>query len=176
MTSLRHRVGFTASDDDGDAQNHVLDDVEQEEVIEDLRQRNDETTARATLVLDVVLPSLRALPSFIPTLEPDPPCPILFTLLALGLHSNLTLLVHPTLALHSTLKALPLPISFSLTYALAAVWPTLSLFLARSWQVTAFSAASFLVVALTHSVLRTLQEGDQALAELETLRYRAPGP
>jgi hypothetical protein len=96
----------------------------------------------------------------------------LFALLALALHANLALLLHPNLLL----RLYPLPLSYSLSYALSAVAPSLSLFLARSWQATAWAALPVLVVALTHSVHSTLQEGDEALAELETLQYRAPGP
>jgi hypothetical protein len=96
----------------------------------------------------------------------------LFALLALALHANLALLLHPNLVL----RLYPLPLSYSLSYALSAVAPSLSLFLARSWQATAWAALPLLAVALTHSVHSTLQEGDEALAELETLQYRAPGP
>jgi hypothetical protein len=55
MTSLRQRVGFQAADDDNDGQRVVLDDVEQDEVISNLRQQNTQTNARALLLLDGVL-------------------------------------------------------------------------------------------------------------------------
>ncbi|KAF7365165.1 hypothetical protein MVEN_00388000 [Mycena venus] len=190
MTSLRQRVGFQAADDDDDGHRVVLDEVEQEEVIEDLRKRNTQTTARALLLLDGVLafsallqtvyllkddkasPLLALFPAFAPEPEPDPPCPALFALLALALHANLALLLHPNLIvrLNPVPRAsapLPLPLSYTLSLALAAVAPSLSLFLARSWQATVWAALPLFVVALTHSVHSTLQEGDEALAELE---------
>ncbi|KAJ6508723.1 hypothetical protein C8R45DRAFT_968465 [Mycena sanguinolenta] len=181
MTSLRQRVGFQA-EDDTDRLHVVLDETEQEAVIENLRQRNTQTTARALLLLDALiafsalLQILNLLALFpVSTTEPDPPCPTLFALLALALHANLALLLHPNLLLrlHPTV---PLPLSYSLSYLLSAVAPSLSVFLARSWQAIAWAALPLLVVGLTHSVHSTLREGDEALAELETLQYRAPGP
>ncbi|KAJ7794135.1 hypothetical protein B0H14DRAFT_3497246 [Mycena olivaceomarginata] len=170
MTSLRQRVGFIAANDDDDDDGHriVLDEVEQEAVIDDLRQRNTETTARALLLLDGVLafsavlqivyllkdskasPLLALFPAS--TAEPDPPCPTLFALLALALHANLALLLHPNLVL----RLYPLPLSYSLSYALSAVAP--------------------LAVAVPRALVAGYREGDEALAELETLQYRAPGP
>ncbi|KAJ7044168.1 hypothetical protein C8F04DRAFT_1071913 [Mycena alexandri] len=188
MTSIRHRVGFQAAgDDDRDGQPVVLDDVEQEEVIEDLRQSNRQTTARALLLLDVVLafsallqlvyllkdsktsPLLALFPTAAP--EPNLPFPTAFALLALALHANLALHLHPTLLSRS-----PLPIPYSLSYPLAAIDPTLNVFLRHSWQAVAWAAVPAAVVGLTHSVHSTLQEGDEALVQLETLKYRAPGP
>ncbi|KAJ6477398.1 hypothetical protein C8R47DRAFT_1140377 [Mycena vitilis] len=187
MTTLRQRAGFPAADDDESSHRVVLDDVEQDELISDLRQQNTQATARALLLLDGVLvfsallqlvyllkdskasPLLALFPAAAP--EPDPPCPTAFTLLGLALHANLALRLHPTPRVPP-----PLPLSYSLSYALAAVAPSLSLFLARSWQATAWAAIPALVVALIHSVHSTLKEGDEALAELETLKYRAPGP
>jgi len=188
---LRKRIGFQAADDETDDHRVVLDEVEQEELIEDLRQHNTKTTARALLLLDGVLvfsallqivyllkdskasPLLAVFPASTP--EPNPPCPTSFAILALALHANLALLLHPELAL-SLHPTIPLPLSYSLSYGLTAVAPSLSLFLARSWQTTAWAALPLLVVGLTHSVHSTLQEGDEALAELQSLRYHAPGP
>lgn len=190
MNTLRQRVPFQAAADDEDDSGVVLDDVEQDELIADLRVRNVQTTARTLLVLDVVLvfsallqvvyllkgskesPLLAVFP-LPPSTAPDPdppiPWPAAFALLALALHANLALRLHPT-------PRAPAPLSYAFSYALAGVAPTLSLFLARSWQATLWAAVPALVVALTHSVHNTLQEGDEALAELEALKYRAPGP
>ncbi|KAJ7784522.1 hypothetical protein B0H16DRAFT_1492848 [Mycena metata] len=187
MTSIRQRVGFQAADDDDrDGQRVVLDDVEQEEVIEDLRQRNTQTTARALVLLDAVLassallqvvyllkdskasPLLALFPAAAP--EPNLPFPTAFALLALALHANLVLHLHPTL-----LYRPPLPISYLLSYALAAIPPILNVFLGHSWQAIAWAAIPAAIIGLTHSVHSTLQEGDEALVELETLKYRAPG-
>ncbi|KAJ7134661.1 hypothetical protein C8R44DRAFT_870267 [Mycena epipterygia] len=184
-SSLRNRLPFKANDDD-DVPGVVLDDIEQDELVADLRERNAQTTAHALLVLDVVLvfsallqlvyllkdskaSPLLALFPVRDAPDPDPPIPYpgIFTLLALALHANLALHLHPHIYA---------PLSYSLVYALAAVAPTLSLFLGRSWQATVWAAFPALVVALTHSVHSTLQEGDVALTELESLKYRAPGP
>ncbi|KAJ7761506.1 hypothetical protein DFH07DRAFT_815228 [Mycena maculata] len=192
MNTLRQRVPFQAAADDVDDTRVVLDDVEQEELIADLRVRNGETSARTLLVLDAVLvfsallqvvyllkyskeSPLLALFPLSPSSTPDPdppiPWPAAFTLLALALHANLALRLHPSLEFTALA---PLPYAFA--YALAGVAPTLSLFLARSWQATLWAAVPALAVGVAHSVHSTLQEGDEALAELEALKYRAPGP
>ncbi|KAJ7459884.1 hypothetical protein FB451DRAFT_1563576 [Mycena latifolia] len=191
MSSLRHRVAFqTGGDDDEGGVPVVLDEQEQDELVASLHAANAQTTAHAVLVLDAVLafsallqlvyllnPSkaspLLALVPLAPSAPPDPdpplPCPSLFALLALALHANLALHLHPRPQLRA-------PLAYPLMYALAAVAPTLALFLARSWQTTVWAAVPGLVVALMHSVHATLQEGNEALAELESLKYRAPGP
>ncbi|KAJ7505277.1 hypothetical protein B0H11DRAFT_1904663 [Mycena galericulata] len=181
MNSLRQRVPFHAAADDDESSGVVLDDVEQDELIANLRVRNAQTTARTLFVLDVVLVFSALLqvvyllnslsPVSLRPPDPDPPIPwpVAFALLALALHVNLALRLHPS-------PDRPPPLSYAFAYSLAGVAPTLSLFLARSWQATLWAAVPALVVALTHSVHSTLQEGDEALAELETLKYRAPGP
>ncbi|KAJ6559156.1 hypothetical protein DFH09DRAFT_1162073 [Mycena vulgaris] len=175
-SSLRHRVPFTTAGDDDD-ERVILDDVEQDELIAGLRAQNTRTTAAAVIILDAVLvfsAVLHLIYLLNPALFPHPPlpCPALFTFLALFLHANLALRFHP----HPHPFLAPLPLSYPLSYALAAVAPTLALFLAHSWPATAWAAAPALVVALAHSVHGTLREGDEALAELESLKYRAPGP
>ncbi|KAJ7175897.1 hypothetical protein C8R46DRAFT_1214347 [Mycena filopes] len=165
----------------------VLDDVEQEQVVADLRQSNTQTTARALFLLDTVLacsallqlvyllkdskasPLLALFPA--PTLQPNPPFPTAFALLALFLHANIALRLHRTAVVPH-----PLPLPYSMSYALAAVAPTLNLVSGHSWQATVWAAVPAAVIALTHSVHVTLQEGDEALVELEALKYRAPGP
>ncbi|KAJ7672795.1 hypothetical protein B0H17DRAFT_1084002 [Mycena rosella] len=194
MSSLRQRVPFQTAGDDEDDRGVVLDDVEQDELVSDLRERSVQTTARAILVLDAVLalsallqivyllspskasPLLALVPASAPASaapDADPPLPTAFALLALALHANLALHLHRA---HFSSSPALTPLSYPLCYALAAVAPTLALFLARAWQATVWAAVPALVVGLVHSVHSTLQEGDEALAELESLKYRAPGP
>ncbi|KAJ7069723.1 hypothetical protein C8F01DRAFT_1113738 [Mycena amicta] len=184
--SVRHRIPFQAADDDSDGRSHVvLDETEQEELIQDLRRANVQTSARALVMLDGVLVFSAILQVVYSTASPlfelfpptttgtslDPiPAPTLFAILSLLLHANLVLHLHPYLA------SFPLPLSYSTTYALACVSPTLSLFLARAWQTTVWGLLTALVTGLVHSVHSTLREGDEALAELESLKYKAPGP
>ncbi|KAJ7644161.1 hypothetical protein FB45DRAFT_897092 [Roridomyces roridus] len=170
-TTLRQRIPFVSSaDDDGDDR-EVLHDEEQEEIIEDLRARNVQTSARTLLVVDAVLALSAFLQLFTIVVPPasSPPCPRLFSLLGLAIHLNLALLLHP-------LPSAPTPLPYTLLYALGCVAPTLSLFLGRDWPAILWAAVPTLIVFLTHSVHSTLQEGDAALAELESLKYRAPGP
>ncbi|KAJ7095835.1 hypothetical protein B0H15DRAFT_74708 [Mycena belliarum] len=182
MTSLRHRVPFRAVDDDDGNPAAVLDDQEQEELVAELNAANARSSARAVLVLDTVLvlsallhivslfTGENPLLAFFPSPAPEPPpCPTAFTLLALALHASLAVHLHPQPRLRG-------PLPYALTYALAAVAPAVALVLGCAWQTTAWAAVPALVVALTHSVHATLREGDAALAELESLKYRAPGP
>ncbi|KAF7314279.1 hypothetical protein MKEN_00900500 [Mycena kentingensis (nom. inval.)] len=182
--SLRQRIPFRAADDDDGR--HVLDETEQEELIETLRNQNSQSSHQAIILLDVVLacatllqvvfllkdPKQSPLFALFPPSSWDAmPAPVLLTILAFLLHANLVLHVHPTLIPAS----MPLPLSYATSYALALVAPTLSIFLGRVWQTTAWTFAPAAVVGLVHSVHSTLREGDAALAELETLKYNAPG-
>ncbi|KAF7288503.1 hypothetical protein HMN09_01379300 [Mycena chlorophos] len=189
--SLRQRIPFQDDEEDRSHSTQVLDETEQEELIEDLRRENLQTSARAVVMLDGVLAFSTLLqvvyllkqsrmsplfelfpPSATTSLEPIP-APVLFTVLALLLHANLVLHLHPALTSSSSL---PLPLPYATTYALGCVAPTLGLFLARAWQTTLWTSLPVLVVLLVQSVHDTLKEGDEALAELETLKYTAPGP
>ncbi|KAJ7288292.1 hypothetical protein C8J57DRAFT_1494605 [Mycena rebaudengoi] len=185
---LRHRAGYKAESDDDEGP-VVLDDVEQEELIDALRKDNIRSTAQTLLALDFVIlfscavhvvyllkhskdsPILAVFPASGSTPDPDPPIPwpVSFTLLALALHANLMLRLHPTP------RAPPL-LSYTLSYALAAVAPTLSLFLARSWQATLWAALPALVLTIAHSVHASIAASDETLAELESLKYHASGP
>ncbi|KAJ6613296.1 hypothetical protein B0H10DRAFT_2222340 [Mycena sp. CBHHK59/15] len=191
MDSLRHRVPFKASaDDEDDERPVVLDDAEQEELIDSLRESNTRSTAQTLLVLDVVLLFSCALhivyllkhskdspllavfpPAATAAPDPDPPLPwpAAFTLLALALHANIVLHLHP-------IPRAPTPLSYPLAYALAAVAPTLTVFLSRSWQATAWAALPAAVLAVAHTVHASIAAADKTLAELESLKYRAPGP
>ncbi|KAF7298959.1 hypothetical protein MIND_00844000 [Mycena indigotica] len=190
--SLRQRIPFQApDDDDNNGQPQVLDETEQEELIENLRKENSQTSARTIVMLHGVLgfssllqltyllkpsnssPLFEFFPPTSTTSLESIPAPTSFSLLALLLHANLLLHLHPTF-LHNAFP--PIPLSYSTSYALACVAPTLALFLGRAWQTTLWSSFPALVIGLVHSVHSTLKEGDQALAELEALKYRAAGP
>ncbi|CAK5284179.1 unnamed protein product [Mycena citricolor] len=196
--SLRQRIPFRADEDTEDRV--VLDEVEQDEVIDTLHKENTRSTANALLIVDTVLSLASILQlSFLfngnPLLALFPPStmsnlgrytipyPAVFVLFALVLHANLALHLHPALIRvllpsysNSTPLPVAIPLSYPLTFSLAAVPPTFCLFLHHAWQANAWAASPFIVVTLIHSVHETLSEGSEALAELESLRYRAPGP
>ncbi|KAJ7209723.1 hypothetical protein GGX14DRAFT_108055 [Mycena pura] len=189
MTSVRRRIPFLAATDDGDDDRTqiVLDETEQEDLISSLHLENTQSTARARLLLDAVLAfsvSLHVvyllkdsrdspLAALFPPAVPDSiPWPVAFTFYSICIHAQLLFRLHPSLS------AMPYPVlyfPYPVLYLAAGIAPTLSLLLARTWQTTLWAAVPALVVAITHSVHSTMQEGDAALAELELLKYRAPG-
>ncbi|KAJ7935681.1 hypothetical protein B0H13DRAFT_1949183 [Mycena leptocephala] len=147
MTSLRQRVGFQAADDDNDGQRVV---------ISNLRQQNTQTNARALLLLDGVL-VFSALLQIVYLLKDSKASPILALFPAA--------IPEPDP---------PCPTAFALLAL--ALHANLALHLHPTPSATAWAAVPLAVVALTHSMQSSLQEGDEALAELEALKYRAPGP
>jgi hypothetical protein len=99
------------------------------------------------------------------------PLSILFTILAIAIHVNLSLLLYPE---RSTLAEISL-LSYRPLFALSAVSPCLGLLLGRGWLTVAWWSVSGMVVCLAYSVQRWIDKENQSLTELEELKYVAPG-
>ena len=166
---------------------------EQDEVIDRLRKENDVVNRRYSIVLKVVvsisfflyvsehsgrlhLTQLRQLVTFkhnpllaiYPIRGPEPsiPLPAIFTILSLFIHLNLILLF-------SSGGIRPLP--YQLLYSLSAVAPTLSLCLQKPWQITLWWCITPLMVYLNQTVMDAFQQSIQGIADLEQMKYTAPG-
>ncbi|KAF9046594.1 hypothetical protein BJ165DRAFT_1178428 [Panaeolus papilionaceus] len=161
----------------------------QEALIEGMKRVNDEINRQYILALQVVL-SLSVILKLLtfwgnPLLAIFPsdaaasalPLPGIFVLVSLFIHFNL-MLISMSEHLRSSIgipSNLVLPLSFSLLYTLAAVAPTLSLFLQRSWQTTVWWCVTPLIVYFSHGIMDTIQRSEQSIAELHNLRYDARG-
>jgi hypothetical protein len=96
--------------------------------------------------------------------------------LSLFIHANLALFLcsddaKVRLSIPETLT----PLSYRLLYLLCAVAPTLSLFLNKPWQTTVWWCSTLLVVTMVQTVLDSVQQNIQGIADLETMKYSAPG-
>jgi len=98
--------------------------------------------------------------------EQSIPLPVIFTILSLFIHLNLALIFSPG-------RIRPLP--YQLLYRLSAVAPTLSLFLQKPWQTTVWWCITPLMVYLNQTFMDAFQQSIQGIADLEQLKYTAPG-
>ncbi|KAL0961094.1 hypothetical protein HGRIS_006076 [Hohenbuehelia grisea] len=199
MENIRQRLPFKFSDsEDNTTPSEILDEQEQDEVIQDLRRRNSSSNQHYGLAGLIILflsfllhvvflfssrkasPLLSILPSEI--IDPDPPLPLvsLFSLISLALHLNLAILLDPQRA-RSLLggefgEQISLHyLSYQFSYAIAAVAPTLCLFLGRSWQTIVWWCFPIGLIYITQSLQQAIAQGHESIMALEAMRYRAPG-
>lgn len=193
MDSFRRRIPFKFSEHESGEDAEVLDEQQQDAVVEKLRRANAVASAQYQLMLRTVLalsallqlvflfspskqsPLLIIFPSSVEH-EPSIPFPSCFTLLSLFLHLNLAILCHPDLVrVHLQLNNNPRSLSYELLYSMSAVPPTLSLFLQKTWQTTVWWCSPALIIFIVQSVMEAIETGNQGVAELESLKYVAPG-
>lgn len=118
----------------------------------------------------------KASPSPLLFLFPNPkaghiPFSIPLTLLYIAIHANLLVLTDIPNGILQSSQALPL----KFLYPLAAVAPSLSIYLRNPWQVSIWWCTTFTMVYLTQFILDTIEDQNYQVAQLEGLRYRAPG-
>ncbi|KAH9480407.1 hypothetical protein JR316_0007005 [Psilocybe cubensis] len=189
MDTLRRRIPFKLSeDDDTGLENDILDEQEQEELIDELRRENENVNHAYSIALKVLVglscilhvTTINHNPLFsifpIQGNEVSIPLPAIFTILALYIHFNLVLLFFSNeIRIRFNLSGPIDPLSFQLLYSLSAVAPTLCLFLQKPWQITAWWCETGLIVFIVHTVMDAIQQSNQGIAELETMKYTAPG-
>lgn len=102
--------------------------------------------------------------------EPDTSIPLLIplTFLSIMIHLNLGLLLYPRMIDITPLSYLPL-------FGISAISPCLSILLGRSWLTIAWWSVAGGVVWVAYSVQRWIENGNQSIAELEGMKYVAPG-
>ncbi|KAK7469276.1 hypothetical protein VKT23_003760 [Stygiomarasmius scandens] len=198
MDQLRRRVPFKFATEDNEDDHTVLDESEQEELIQRLREENAKLNRYYRLAIQIVVSVsafLHLVYFFNPTEEPlllfpsptrsqtpSKPLPRPFTLLSLVVHFNLLLLVNSgaitTSLLQIRLGDLHLdlhPFSYSICYALALVAPTVCLFFGRSSLTTIWWSITLGVVFAVQSVQESIVSGNESISALEALKYNAPG-
>ncbi|KAF9565745.1 hypothetical protein CPC08DRAFT_815238 [Agrocybe pediades] len=188
MDTLRRRIPFKARDEDAIDDNEILDEQQQEELIDKLREENELVNKAYLVALKVVvgLSLLLQLATFRrnPLLTIYPlqgsqsaiPLPAAFTLLSIFVHLNLLLLLFPEeIPVLFQLSSSINPLSFQLLYSVSAVAPTLCLFLQKPWQTFVWWCFTPVMVFIVQSVMEAIQESNQGIADLETMKYTAPG-
>ena len=97
-------------------------------------------------------------------------------LLTLLIHLNLSLYLLPSRVRKYGIDIqLPSPLSFSLTYALSAVAPTLCLFIGHTWKTMLWWCIAPAMVYAVQVVKMSIYEANESISTLEGLKYRAPG-
>ena len=97
-------------------------------------------------------------------------------LLTFLIHLNLSLsLLPPRICKYGIDIHLPSPLSFSLTYALSAVAPTLCLFIGHTWKTMLWWCITPAMVYTIQAVKISIYEARESISTLEGLKFRAPG-
>jgi hypothetical protein len=124
-------------------------------------------------------PLLAIIPPTIQDPTPSIPVAAIFSFLSLLLHANIYLLAFPDdIKTHLRLQVADInirPLSYPLCYALAAVAPTLSVFLRRAWQSSVWWGLTVAVVYIVQTITEAIVRGNESISGLETMKYVARG-
>ncbi|KAF9267399.1 hypothetical protein L218DRAFT_1074159 [Marasmius fiardii PR-910] len=198
---IRRRAPYKfATEIEDENENLVMDEQEQEELIEELREKNDRSNRWYEIGVMGIL-ALSGLLHLIYLINPsdDPlsfspsgknthtgiPLPRFFTLLNIFLHFNLFLYLSPR-SLPQRLRFLSRPnhpslplrfLSLSLTfmYTLSLVVPAMCIFLQTSYTTFFWWCETVLVVYVVQTVQEAILRGDEGIKKLDGMKYRAPG-
>ncbi|KAJ7600637.1 hypothetical protein C8J56DRAFT_910877 [Mycena floridula] len=193
MDAVRRRNPFRYQEDEQAQAGQILDEQEQEELIQRLRSENASYDQQYKLFLQaiVIISGLFQLVYFfnpspetpLHALFPDDseetiPVPRVFTVICIMLHLNLSILLRPS-ELRQFLDRLEVdvdlhPISYSLSYALAAVAPTLCLFVGHSWPTVAWWSLTGGVIFTVQTAQTAIDSGNESISSLEAMKYVAP--
>lgn len=91
------------------------------------------------------------------------------------LHLNMALLLRPSTVITYFPDMDINPIPYSLCYALAAVAPTLCVFLGKRWQTIAWWCFTSAVIFIVQTVQQSIVRGNESISELEAMKYTSPG-
>ncbi|KAJ3502888.1 hypothetical protein NLJ89_g8685 [Agrocybe chaxingu] len=189
MDTLRHRIPFKHADDSDEADSQeVLDEQQQDALLEDLRKENDSVnrTYYTSLKILVGLSGILQLTSFnhnplvtvfpLTSKETALPLPIVFIILSLFIHLNLVLCFCAEDARVFLQLAAPVnPLSYQSLYLLSAVAPTLSIYLGKPWQTSVWWCTTPAMVFIVQTVMDTIEQSNENIADLETMKYKAAG-
>lgn len=95
------------------------------------------------------------------------------------LHLNLALLLNPSLVeaylrpLGIVIELYPLP--YRLSYALAAVAPTICVYLGRSWLTLVWWSLTGALIYTIQTTQESISRGKESISALEAMKYAAPG-
>ncbi|KAI0354992.1 hypothetical protein OH77DRAFT_1404123 [Trametes cingulata] len=197
--AIRQRVPFRYSED-GEQEGHVLNEQEQEEVIERLRQESAGSNAAYLVGLQAVIglsfllhllyiarsPHHSPLAVLFPDAQTGRPLPLstVLALLQLAIHCNLGLNVlspdHPirqaiqTSNLPPSFRP-PIPLSHPASLIAPAVAPLYALLLGQGWVEVLWWSITGILSGIVGVSLKWIQEEEAQIKELERLRYNARG-
>jgi hypothetical protein len=92
------------------------------------------------------------------------------------MHTNLYLLAFSgDMKILLRLKVDVRPLSYPLCYALAAVAPTLSVFLRQRWQSSVWWGLTVIVIFTVQTMTEAVAHGNERISALEAMKYVAHG-
>ncbi|KAK7681527.1 hypothetical protein QCA50_015259 [Cerrena zonata] len=198
--SVRQRIPFKFSEDTQEEDQHILDEQEQEELIQKLKEESDVHNAQYLMVLQALI-GLSSILQCIYLMKADKeppiaplitselipptsvPLPNLWTILNLFYHANLSIHLLPLSnpirqslqKIRSSPYILLLPIGYSILYGLSVAPALLSLFSGNSWVDVVWWLATPAMVYFVHSSQRWFAQETEGIQNLEKLRYDAKG-
>jgi hypothetical protein len=121
------------------------------------------------------IPILAILPSNNPNANAPIPLSNLLTCNSLMIHLGLALLLYPE-KLQAWFQSRNLkPLPYPAMYTFSAIAPVLSVLSGRAWQTTVWWSLTGALVSVVQTVQESIIQGNQSVAELEKLKYVAPG-
>ncbi|KAF8073713.1 hypothetical protein FPV67DRAFT_1410094 [Lyophyllum atratum] len=196
METIRRRVPFgrSSADDSEEDEKRILDEQEQEALIKQLKATNRASSQRYMLILQVVLvlsfvlyvpqvfsfyknPLLVMIPPETPDHPGDLPLPSILTFINIVIHINLAYIVFRDkfTRRNKLSEAGTHLLPYRVAYACAAVPPALCMYLGKSWQSTAWWGLTVAILFTVQTVIAAIDQGNESISELESLRYVSPG-
>ncbi|KAH0832115.1 hypothetical protein J3R83DRAFT_13024 [Lanmaoa asiatica] len=191
MQAIRKRNPFTFESENHVNGRGVLDEQEQAEMVDHIKEQNISSNKQNRIALQLMLGlscilyviymlSDRTTPLF--AIFPPPlgagraNAPLdmsgILAYVAILVHVNLSLIVHPwnVVIAGRVIRA----IGFLETFAWSAAAPLLSVYSGRAWQTTAWWCIPALLTYVVYAVHGWIRKADEDVSELEKLKYRAP--
>ncbi|KAF8558247.1 hypothetical protein OG21DRAFT_1405267 [Imleria badia] len=192
MQAIRKRNPFTLQSEVHDNGRVVLDDQEQAELVDRIKEHNISSNKQNRVALQLML-GLSCLLYVIymlsdrttPLFAIFPPSPEIgratapldmsgiLSYVAILIHVNLSLIVHPwnVVVAGRIIRA----IGFLETFVWSAAAPILSVYSGRAWQTTVWWCIPGFLTYVIYAVHGWIDKADEDVSELEKLKYRAPG-
>ncbi|KAF8798966.1 hypothetical protein BYT27DRAFT_7202700 [Phlegmacium glaucopus] len=192
MDSLRRRIPFKLVEDDDDDDNNSVSDIydeqQQEFMIQELRQEADTFNRKALLslrilvslscIIQVLFNNLQNNP-FLAFFSPEEstlsaPLRIILSIPSFFVHYLLAVF------LSSQFRDNFFPynratLSYRFVYSVSVLAPTISLCSQIPWKVAIWWSYTPLLVFAVHRVMNSFEDINRGIANLEALKYRAPG-
>ncbi|KAF9241114.1 hypothetical protein BU15DRAFT_73593 [Melanogaster broomeanus] len=193
MQALRKRNTFTFQSDDGGDDRVVLDEQEQAEVVERLKEQNATSDKQNRVALQVMLGlscilhvmywfSDRRSPLFAifppsPTAGEEANAPLdisgVLSYVTILVHVNLSLIIYPRSIIIAgrAIRA----IGFLESLVWSAIPPLISIYAGKAWQTTVWWCTAGVLTSIVYVGHGWLRKADEEVLKLEKLTYRAAG-
>ncbi|KIJ62643.1 hypothetical protein HYDPIDRAFT_135798 [Hydnomerulius pinastri MD-312] len=192
IQAVRKRNPFTFQSEDDGGDQVVLDEQEQAELVEQVKDQNVTSNKQNRIALQVMLgmscilhviywlsdrrsPLFAIFPPSSHDREVNAPLDIsgVLAYVAVLIHVNLSLIIHPRniVIAGRTIRA----IGFWETFTWSAAAPLFSVYSGKAWQTTAWWCTPGVLTYVVYAVHGWIKKADEDVLELDKLRYKAAG-